>query len=83
MFFCRVYCQYRRFIPEDEEDGIEDPGALRSSRRPSRATSFKEFVDKKEAVVKEMLKRKSSDRKSSDNKRPGSQISDGQPNSPS
>lgn len=78
VFFCRVYCQYRRFIPEDEEDGIEDPGSLRSSRRPTRATSFKEFVDKKETEIKEMLKRKSSD-----SKRPGSQISDGQPNSPS
>lgn len=59
VFFCRVYCQYRKFTPENDE---EDPDAERSARRlPSRATSFKDFVDKKETDIKEMIKRKNND----------------------
>ncbi|KAL8088077.1 hypothetical protein AgCh_038007 [Apium graveolens] len=59
VFFCRVYCQYRKFTPENDE---EDPEPGRSANRlPSRATSFKDFVDKKETDIKEMLKRKNND----------------------
>ncbi|XP_038994184.1 glutamate receptor 3.4-like [Hibiscus syriacus] len=61
-FFCyRVFSQYQRFSPEDEETELVDIEPSRSSRRSIRSSSFKDmmdFVDKKEAVIKEMLKRK-------------------------
>ncbi|KAI7752003.1 hypothetical protein M8C21_018830, partial [Ambrosia artemisiifolia] len=59
-----LLCQYRRFNPELEQScDIPEPepdSARRSSRRTSRSTSFKdliEFYDKKEAEIKEMLRR--------------------------
>lgn len=62
IYFCRVLCQYRRFNPDIEEPHeIPEPdSARRSSRRTLLSTSFKdliEFYDKKEAEIKEMLKR--------------------------
>ncbi|KAL4347767.1 hypothetical protein GQ457_17G015130 [Hibiscus cannabinus] len=63
IFFYRVFAQYRRFNPEDEESEMETIEPSRSSRRSIRSTSFKQiidFVDKKEAEIKEMLKRKNS-----------------------
>ncbi|KAK9034167.1 hypothetical protein V6N11_050342 [Hibiscus sabdariffa] len=63
IFFYRVFAQYRRFSPEDEESEMETIEPSRSSRRSIRSTSFKQiidFVDKKEAEIKEMLKRKNS-----------------------
>lgn len=76
-FFCRVCGQFRRFGSEDEESiETEEIGhdTSTSGRRPLRSTSFKDlidFIDRKEAEIKEILKRKNSD-----NKRP-SQSSDG------
>lgn len=64
VFFCRVFCQYRRYSPDGEEEDAETEAP--SSRRTARATSFKDlidFVDKKEAEIKDMLKRKISDTK--------------------
>ncbi|GFS30288.1 glutamate receptor 3.5 [Actinidia rufa] len=80
VFFCRLCSQYRRYQPEGEGQEIEAPEHTRP-RRAMRSTSFKDlidFVDKKEAEIKEILKRKSRD-----HKRPESQSSDGQPSSPS
>ncbi|PSS16156.1 Glutamate receptor 3.4 like [Actinidia chinensis var. chinensis] len=80
IFFCRLCSQYRRYQPEGEEQEIEAPEPTRP-RRALGSTSFKDlidFVDKREAEIKEILKRKSSDRK-----RPTSQSFDGQPSSPS
>ncbi|KAK9053343.1 hypothetical protein SSX86_029976 [Deinandra increscens subsp. villosa] len=62
IYFCRVLCQYRRFSPDLEEshEVPEPESARRSSRRTLRSTSFKdliEFYDRKEAEIKEMLKR--------------------------
>nr|XP_043619454.1 glutamate receptor 3.4-like [Erigeron canadensis] len=63
VYFCRVLWQYRRFSPNEEEAPHEIPqpeSARRSSRRTLRTTSFKdlmEFYDKKEAEIKEMLRR--------------------------
>ncbi|KAK1423913.1 hypothetical protein QVD17_19224 [Tagetes erecta] len=62
IYFCRVLCQYRRFNPDVEEPHeIPEPdSARRSSRRTLGSTSFKdliEFYDRKEAEIKEMLKR--------------------------
>lgn len=76
-FFCRVCGQFRRFGSEDEEsieteDIAHDTST--SGRRTLRSTSFKDlidFIDRKEAEIKEILKRRNSD-----NKRP-SQSSDG------
>lgn len=67
--------QYRRYIPEDEENGFEDPESIRTDTRPSRGTSFKKFVDTKETEIKDKLKRKGSD---SSSKQQTSQIADGQ-----
>ncbi|PWA76693.1 glutamate receptor 3.4 [Artemisia annua] len=62
IFFCRMLCQFRRFNPEEEEahEAVESDSATRSSRRPLRTISFKDlidFYDRKEAEIKEMLKR--------------------------
>lgn len=80
-FCCKVICQYRRFSPENEEEGVEElePAPPRP-RRTIRATSFKDlmgFVDRKEEEIKEILRRKSSD-----SKRQAGHSSDGQSNSP-
>ncbi|KAJ0591221.1 putative periplasmic binding protein-like I [Helianthus annuus] len=64
IYVCRVVCQYRRFNPALEQSHdipeLEPDSARRSSRRTLRSTSFKdliEFYDKKEAEIKEMLRR--------------------------
>ncbi|CAK8535528.1 unnamed protein product [Lathyrus sativus] len=64
-FFVRVFCQYMKFIPEDEEDDQENP-----SDRPRRtfrsSRSFKDligFVDKREKEIKEILRQKSKKRR--------------------
>lgn len=67
VIFCiRVFCQYMKFIPDDEEaeENIEPVRA----RRTSRSTSFKNifgFVDKREAEIKEILKHKNKKRRRS------------------
>ncbi|XAR55392.1 hypothetical protein NMG60_11035453 [Bertholletia excelsa] len=79
IFFCRVCGQYRRYAPEADEV-IEDPEPTRP-RCAFRSPSVKDlidFVDKREAEIKDMLRRKSSD-----NRRHSSRSSDGQPGSPS
>ncbi|XP_048327706.2 glutamate receptor 3.4 isoform X2 [Ziziphus jujuba] len=79
VFFCRIFCQYRKFIPENGNGDIEEIEPERTSRRSIRSTSFKDlmdFVDRKEEEIKKILKRKNSDNKQA------SQSSDGQPNSP-
>lgn len=84
VFFFRVYCQYRRYTPEDD-DKLEDPESVGCVKGNSRGTSFKEFVDKKEAEIKDMLKRKSSDSRHGDSnrKQQTTQISDVQLSPPS
>ncbi|KAA8526498.1 hypothetical protein F0562_008299 [Nyssa sinensis] len=80
VFFWRVFWQYRRYSPESEEQVTERPEDGRT-RRTFRTSSFKDligFVDRKEAEIKEILKRKSSD-----NKGQASHSSDGQFCSPS
>ncbi|KAK1304367.1 Glutamate receptor 3.4 [Acorus calamus] len=76
IFFLRVLCQYNRYTVEvGTETDLSSRGG--ESQRPIRSSSFKNlmtFVDKKEADVKNMMKRKSSDK---------SQVSDGEPSSPS
>ncbi|XP_071726083.1 glutamate receptor 3.4-like [Rutidosis leptorrhynchoides] len=65
IYFLRVFCQYRRFSPDEEAahelpEFPEPKSARRSSRRTLRSTSFKdliEFYDKKEAEIKAILKR--------------------------
>ncbi|XVE74480.1 hypothetical protein DITRI_Ditri12bG0020200 [Diplodiscus trichospermus] len=82
MFFYRVFSQYRRFSPEDEEGEVEEIEPSRSSRRSIRSsTSFKQiidFVDRKEVEIKEMLKRKNSNESKQQTRR----SSDGQASSP-
>lgn len=67
IFFCRVVCQYRRYDPETNEHVMQEIEAVEPIR-PRRITSFKDligFVDKKEAEIKDKLRRKSN----SDSKR--------------
>lgn len=55
-----MLCQYRRFDANSDEEANEIPepqSARRSSRRTFRSKSFIDFYDKKEAEIKEMLKR--------------------------
>ncbi|CAN6574297.1 unnamed protein product [Malus baccata var. baccata] len=82
VFFCRILCQYRRFTPESVEADAEEIGPTNTrSRRSLGSTSFKGlmvFVDKKEAEIKHMLKRKTSD-----SKHEASPSTDGQLHSPS
>ncbi|KAG8364601.1 hypothetical protein BUALT_Bualt18G0014200 [Buddleja alternifolia] len=67
VFFYRVWWQYSRYsTAEVEQRDIEEAESARPSRRPLRATSFKDlivFVDKKEAEIKEMLRKKSGNSK--------------------
>ncbi|PQP96473.1 glutamate receptor 3.4 [Prunus yedoensis var. nudiflora] len=67
VFFCRILCQYRRFIPEAVEGDVEEIGPTSTRSRPSiRSSSFKnlmDFVDTKEEKIKHLLKRKGSDSK--------------------
>ncbi|KAK9285484.1 hypothetical protein L1049_024678 [Liquidambar formosana] len=79
IFFCRVFCQYRKYSPEGEVVAEESEPSS-TTRRPSRTTSWKDiidFVDKKEVEIKEMFKRRVTH-----NKHAASQSSDGQPDSP-
>ena len=79
-FFYRVCVQYRRYNPDGEVQDIEEPESSRSSRRTNRTPSFKDlivFVDKKEAEIKEKIRRKSTD-----TKRQAGQSSDGLSSSP-
>lgn len=77
MFCFRVYGQYRRFSPESEETVEVEEIEPARRRRALHSTSFKDwfnFVDKREADVKEILKR------SSDNKQRAGQSSEGHSN---
>ncbi|TYJ00806.1 hypothetical protein E1A91_A13G110400v1 [Gossypium mustelinum] len=61
LFCYRVFTQYRRFSPEDEEAEVEEIEPSRLSRRSILSTSFNnimDFVDRKETEIKEILKRK-------------------------
>ncbi|KAI3675261.1 hypothetical protein L1987_84849 [Smallanthus sonchifolius] len=64
IYFYRVLCQYRRFNPDlEESQEIPEPeSSRRSSSRSLLSTSFKDlivFYDRKEAEIKDMLKRHS------------------------
>ncbi|KAI3855760.1 hypothetical protein MKX03_033440 [Papaver bracteatum] len=64
IFFIRVLCQFRRYVPGDEVAEAVEMERPHISRAPSRSTSFKnlmDFVDKKEHEIKNKLKKKSSD----------------------
>ncbi|CAL0333919.1 unnamed protein product [Lupinus luteus] len=66
IFFVRVLCQYIKFSPEHEEDGVEIQPT--KYRRTSKTHSFKDlilFVDKKEAEIKEILREKRKKRRRS------------------
>ncbi|KAK6784975.1 hypothetical protein RDI58_018430 [Solanum bulbocastanum] len=79
-FFCRVYCQFRRYDPEPEDQEISEPESVRPSRRTLRSVSFRDlitFVDRRESEIKDILKRKSID-----SKKHRGQSSDAQPSSP-
>ncbi|OWM78566.1 hypothetical protein CDL15_Pgr002733 [Punica granatum] len=77
VFFCRVFKQYQRFSPESNQEVEVEDIQPASSRQTTRSKSIKhlfDFVDKKEAEIKQMLKRKNS----SDGPEPQtSQVSDG------
>ncbi|KAJ0113000.1 hypothetical protein Patl1_02039 [Pistacia atlantica] len=78
MFFYRVCCQYRRFSPDGEENVEVEEIEPARRRRTLHSSSFKDmidFIDRKEAEIKEILKRKNSD-----NKQHASQSSDGHSN---
>ncbi|KAI5565566.1 hypothetical protein BDE02_14G130400 [Populus trichocarpa] len=80
-FCCKVIFQFRRFTPEGGEEAEVDEIQPGRPRRSLHSTSFKDlidFVDRKEAEIKEMLKRKSS----TDIKRQASPSSDVHANSP-
>ncbi|PON83855.1 Ionotropic glutamate receptor [Trema orientale] len=65
VFFLRVCCQFRKFVPEGEEVGEVEEIESATPRRTIHTTSFKdllEFVDRKEAEIKQILRRKSSDK---------------------
>ncbi|XP_022726478.1 glutamate receptor 3.4-like [Durio zibethinus] len=80
--FCyRVCTQYRRYSPEDVEGEVEQIEPSTSSRRSSISSTSKkimDFIDRKEAEIKEKLKRKNSN----DNKQQTKHSSDGQASSP-
>ncbi|XP_010276016.1 PREDICTED: glutamate receptor 3.4-like [Nelumbo nucifera] len=79
VFFVRVLCQYRRYNPDEVEE--EEVESSHCSRHTTRSTSFKsliDFVDKKEAEIKNKLKRKTGDGKQN---QMISQGSEGQSNS--
>ncbi|XP_059662931.1 glutamate receptor 3.4-like [Cornus florida] len=65
VFFCRVFWQYRRFSPEGEDQELEEPEPAMARCTIPRA-SFRDmidFVDMKEAEIKEMLKGKNGDKR--------------------
>ncbi|MFS7923306.1 putative periplasmic binding protein-like I [Helianthus anomalus] len=61
IFFCRMFCAYRRYTPDEEAaPGIVEPDSATCSRWFFGAISFKdviEFYDKKEEVIKQKLRR--------------------------
>lgn len=62
VYFCRICLQFSRYNTEVEQQNIEAADPARPSRRTLRATSFKnlmDFVDRKEAEIKESFRRKS------------------------
>ncbi|KAI4334103.1 hypothetical protein L6164_018835 [Bauhinia variegata] len=62
VFFTRVFCQYMRFIPEDEEEKEVD-----EEIQPTKTRSFKgmmDFVDRKEADIKKIRRQQRKDRES-------------------
>ncbi|KAI3465635.1 hypothetical protein Pfo_022298 [Paulownia fortunei] len=76
VFFWRVCWQYSRYSADGEQHNVEEAEPARPSRRTLCTPSFKDlidFVDKKEAEIMEMLRRKSRD-----SKRHPSQVSDRQ-----
>ncbi|KAL5865164.1 hypothetical protein ACOSQ3_002678 [Xanthoceras sorbifolium] len=79
--FCfRICCQYRRFTPEGEENVEVEEIETTRTRRPLRSTSLKDlidFVDRREAEIKQILKQRNGD-----NKQQASRSSDGQASSP-
>lgn len=88
IFLCRALCQFRRYSPEvgNEEIQADEPPM---SGRSDRSTSIKHFIellDKKEAEIKERLKRKSSVAGSTSSPRPrggSDRSSDEEPHLPS
>lgn len=66
VFFLRLCCQYRKFVPAGEEEGeVEEIQSVPPRRAIRQTNSFKDlmdFVDRKEAEIKHMLKRKSGDK---------------------
>ncbi|KAI9094275.1 hypothetical protein K1719_026857 [Acacia pycnantha] len=70
-FFVRVFLQYKKYIPDNEEDEEDGERVVTpvSARRTFRSTaSFKDmigFVDRKEAEIKEILREKSKKRRRS------------------
>ncbi|CAA2974913.1 glutamate receptor 3.4-like [Olea europaea var. sylvestris] len=80
-FFYRVCWQYSRYSAEGEQHDIEEHETARPIRRSIGSTSFKdliEFVDRKEAEIKEILKRKSMESK----RHHPRHVSEGQSSSP-
>ncbi|XP_058072585.1 glutamate receptor 3.5-like [Magnolia sinica] len=78
VFFMRVFCQFCKYSSSED---IEREDSNLSSQRSGRAPSIREllmFVDKKEAEVKSIMKRKSMDKLQQ-----SAHFSDGQPSSPS
>lgn len=66
IFFCRVCLQFSRYSNEVVQQNVEAAEPARPSRRILHAPSFKnliDFVDKKEAEIKESFRKKSMDSK--------------------
>ncbi|KAF5787265.1 putative periplasmic binding protein-like I [Helianthus annuus] len=61
IFFGRMLCQYRQFTPDEEEPHeVLEPDSQTRRGRPSRLVSFRDlmdFYDKKDAEIKEVLRR--------------------------
>ncbi|KAH6795994.1 hypothetical protein C2S51_036980 [Perilla frutescens var. frutescens] len=75
IFFCRVCLQFSRYSNIVEQQSEEAPDPVQTPRRTLRAKSFKnliDFVDRKEAEIKESFRRKSGE-----SKRTPYQVSDG------
>lgn len=67
IFFLRILYQYSKYNTRVEKDNVELP-VESSVKRPARINSIRDllsFVDKKEAEIKSIIKRKSSDKDTS------------------
>lgn len=69
VFFARVFCQYNKFSlePTEQVEQVDQEIVPARSKRASRTPSFKnliDFVDKREAEIKEMLGQKKKRRRS-------------------